>query len=159
MSGPLAGLKVLELAGIGPAPHASMILADLGADVVRIDRPGGAFDPLPAGTPDHLLRGRRSILLNLKQDDDKAKLRRLLAVADVLIEGYRPGVAERLGVGPDDCSAINPRLVYARMTGWGQDGPLARSAGHDINYIALTGIAAGSGSTSTPSRPGSSRPR
>jgi alpha-methylacyl-CoA racemase len=140
MSGPLAGLRVLELAGIGPSPHASMVLADLGADVVRVDRPGPAFDPLPAGVPDVLLRGRRSVSLNLKLDEDKERMRALIGAADVLIEGYRPGVAERLGVGPEACAAINPRLIYARMTGWGQDGPLAQTAGHDINYIALTGV-------------------
>ncbi|MFI5956037.1 CaiB/BaiF CoA transferase family protein [Cryptosporangium sp. NPDC051539] len=138
MPGPLSGLKVLELAGIGPGPHAAMILADLGADVVRVDRPVPGYDPA-AGTYDQLLRGRRSIALDLKDEDGLGRLRQLIAVADVLLEGYRPGVTERLGVGPDDCAAINPRLVYARMTGWGQDGPWAPRAGHDINYISLTG--------------------
>jgi len=137
-TGPLAGLRVLELAGIGPGPHAAMILADLGADVVRVDRPVPGLDPT-GGSPDQLLRGRRSIALNLKDADDKARLLRLVERADVLLEGYRPGVTERLGIGPDDLAAVNPRLVYARMTGWGQDGPWAQTAGHDINYISVTG--------------------
>ena len=139
MSGPLTGLRVIELAGIGPAPHAAMVLADLGADVVRIDRPVPGFDPLQAGTPDQLLRGRRSVALDLKQPADTERLLELVFAADVLLEGFRPGVTERLGIGPQDCAAINPGLIYARMTGWGQDGPLARTAGHDINYISLTG--------------------
>jgi alpha-methylacyl-CoA racemase len=138
VSGPLAGLKVLELAGIGPGPHAAMILADLGADVVRVDRPRPGFDPT-AGSNDQLLRGRRSVALNLKEPSDLERLRQLVGVADVLLEGYRPGVTERLGIGPDDCAALNPRLIYARMTGWGQDGPWAHTAGHDINYISVTG--------------------
>ena len=138
MPGPLHGLRVLELAGIGPGPHAAMILADLGADVVRVDRPRPGFDPT-AGSTDQLLRGRRSIALNLKDADDKARLLRLIEAADVLLEGYRAGVTERLGIGPDDCAAVNPRLIYARMTGWGQDGPWAHTAGHDINYISVTG--------------------
>jgi alpha-methylacyl-CoA racemase len=116
-----------------------MILADLGADVVRVDRPG-AFDyPIPPGERDPMLRGRRSVAFNLKVPEEHADLMRLIGVADVLIEGYRPGVAERLGVGPEACLEANPRLVYARMTGWGQDGPRAHQAGHDINYISLTG--------------------
>ncbi|MFC5992651.1 CaiB/BaiF CoA transferase family protein [Pseudonocardia hispaniensis] len=137
-NGPLAGLRVLELAGIGPGPHAAMILADLGADVVRIDRPGG----LTLGSPeavDPLLRGRRRVAADLKDPAGRETVLRLAEHADVLLEGYRPGVTERLGVGPTDCHARNPRLVYARMTGWGQDGPLAPRAGHDINYISLTG--------------------
>ncbi|SHN47134.1 CaiB/BaiF CoA transferase family protein [Cryptosporangium aurantiacum] len=137
-AGPLAGLKVLELAGIGPGPHAAMILADLGADVVRVDRPVPGLDPT-AGSADQLVRGRRSVALNLKDPDEKAQLLALVEKADVLLEGYRPGVTERLGLGPDDCVAVNPRLIYARMTGWGQDGPWARTAGHDINYISITG--------------------
>jgi alpha-methylacyl-CoA racemase len=141
MSGPLAGLKVLELAGLGPAPHAAMILADLGADVVRVDRPATAFGVVPGGaTADWLQRGRRSVVLDLKAPADHGTLMRLVAAADVLLEGYRPGVTERLGVGPAECQAVNPGLVYARMTGWGQDGPLARAAGHDLNYISLTGV-------------------
>ncbi|EXG81513.1 putative acyl-CoA transferase/carnitine dehydratase [Cryptosporangium arvum DSM 44712] len=133
--GPLTGLKVIELAGIGPGPHAAMVLADLGADVVRVDRP-----PASGGeASDQTLRNRRSVALNLKDAEDKATLLRLIEQADVLLEGYRPGVTERLGIGPDDCAAVNPRLVYARMTGWGQDGPWAHTAGHDINYISVTG--------------------
>ncbi|TMZ67400.1 CoA transferase, partial [Klebsiella pneumoniae] len=132
MPGPLTGLRVVELGGIGPGPHAAMILGDLGADVVRIDRPG-------AQTRDPLLRGRRSVVADLKTDEGRDLVLRLVAKADVLVEGYRPGVAERLGIGPADCHAVNPRLVYGRMTGWGQDGPLAPRAGHDINYISLTG--------------------
>jgi alpha-methylacyl-CoA racemase len=139
MQGPLAGLKVVELAGIGPVPHAAMILADLGADVAQVERPSGSPD-LTGGKPDHLLRGRRSVAADLKTADGRELVRRLVARADVLVEGFRPGVAERLGVGPADCHAINPRLVYGRMTGWGQDGPLAQRAGHDINYIGLTGV-------------------
>jgi len=136
--GPLAGLRVLELAGIGPGPHAAMVLADLGADVVRIDRPPS--DPDAEVRADYVLRGRRSVVLDLKEPPDREQFLALVAVADVLIEGYRPGVTERLGIGPDVCGTANPRLVYARMTGWGQDGPWARVAGHDINYLSLTGI-------------------
>ncbi|BCJ35113.1 CoA transferase [Actinocatenispora thailandica] len=138
MQGPLAGFRVVELAGIGPAPFAGMMLADLGADVVRVDRPGGQSVPLAAG---HrvLARNRRSLAVDLKQPDGVAVVRRLVAGADALIEGYRPGVAERLGLGPDECLAANPRLVYGRMTGWGQTGPLAQRAGHDIDFIALAG--------------------
>jgi alpha-methylacyl-CoA racemase len=133
MPGPLTGLRVIELAGIGPGPHAAMILADLGADVVRIERPGSQ-------ERDALLRGRRSVIADLKTVDGRDLVLRLATNADVLIEGYRPGIAERLGVGPDDCHAVNPRLIYGRMTGWGQDGPLAHMAGHDINYISITGV-------------------
>ncbi|MEV0854452.1 CaiB/BaiF CoA transferase family protein [Nocardia fluminea] len=138
MTGPLTGLRIIELAGIGPGPHAAMILADLGADVVRVERPGGTLD-VTGGRPDHLLRGRRSVIADLKTAEGRAFLRQLVAVADVLIEGFRPGVAERLGIGPKDFEDLNPRLVYGRMTGWGQDGPMVERAGHDINYIALTG--------------------
>ena len=138
MAGPLDGVRVVELAGIGPAPFAGMLLADLGADVVQVDRPGGGPDPVAAG---HriLRRGRRSIAVNLKDPAGAALVLRLVAASDVLIEGYRPGVAERLGLGPEACLAANPGLVYGRMTGWGQDGPLADRAGHDIDYIALAG--------------------
>jgi alpha-methylacyl-CoA racemase len=129
----------VELAGIGPGPHAAMILADLGADVVRIDRPDASTFPLPPNVADPMLRGRRSVTFDLKRPDERSKLMALIRVADVVIDPYRPGVVERLGVGPDECLATNPRLVYARMTGWGQDGPLADRAGHDINYISLTG--------------------
>lgn len=138
MAGPLRGLRVIELAGIGPGPHAAMILADLGADVVRVERPGGTLD-LTNGSPDHMLRGRRSVAADLKSAEGRALVLRLVAKADVLLEGYRPGVTERLGLGPTDCHAINPRLIYGRMTGWGQQGPKANRAGHDINYISLTG--------------------
>jgi alpha-methylacyl-CoA racemase len=138
-AGPLVGLRVVELAGLGPGPHAAMVLADLGADVVRIDRPAGTSHLGDAGSPDPTLRGRRLVAADLKTPAGVTAVLRLVERADVLIEGYRPGVAERLGVGPAECHARNPRLVYARMTGWGQDGPLARRAGHDINYISLTG--------------------
>ncbi|MDQ0381645.1 alpha-methylacyl-CoA racemase [Amycolatopsis thermophila] len=137
--GPLAGIRVLELAGIGPGPHAAMVLADLGADVVRVERPAGGLQVLPPQARDHLLRGRRSIAADLKTAEGKDLVGRLVEKADVLLEGFRPGVAERLGVGPEDCFARNPRLVYGRMTGWGQQGPRANQAGHDINYISLTG--------------------
>lgn len=142
MPGPLAGLRVIELAGIGPAPHAAMLLADLGADVVRIERPSAGTHSLQrrAGVEDQMLRGRRSVQLDLKDLADRETLLRLVERADVVIEGLRPGVTERLGAGPVDCHARNPRLVYARITGWGQDGPLAQRAGHDINYIALSGV-------------------
>ncbi|MFF3721009.1 CaiB/BaiF CoA transferase family protein [Streptomyces erythrochromogenes] len=137
-SGPLAGVRVVELAGIGPGPFAAMLLADLGADVVRVDRPGGgglAVDP----AYDITNRGKRSVLVDLKSADGPARVLDLVERADVLVEGFRPGVAERLGVGPAECHARNPRLVYGRMTGWGQEGPLAHTAGHDIAYIAVTG--------------------
>ncbi|MEW1902473.1 CaiB/BaiF CoA-transferase family protein [Streptomyces sp. NPDC086147] len=137
-NGPLTGVRVVELAGIGPGPFAAMLLADLGADVVRVDRPGGpglGIDP----ARDLTNRNKRSVLVDLKAADGPATVLDLVGRADVLIEGYRPGVAERLGVGPDACLARNPRLVYGRMTGWGQDGPLAPTAGHDIGYIAITG--------------------
>ncbi|WP_433454170.1 CaiB/BaiF CoA transferase family protein [Streptomyces sp. CA-142005] len=136
--GPLSGVRVVELAGIGPGPFAAMLLADLGADVVRVDRPGGpglGIDP----AYDVTNRNKRSIVVDLKAADGPARVLDLAERADILIEGYRPGVAERLGVGPGDCHARNPRLVYGRMTGWGQDGPLADRAGHDVSYIALTG--------------------
>jgi alpha-methylacyl-CoA racemase len=136
--GPLSGCRVVELAGIGPAPFAGMMLADLGAEVVRVDRPGvGMFAALERF--DLLNRGKKSVLLDLKQPWAVRAVLAMAERADVFIEGYRPGVAERLGVGPADCLARNPRLVYGRMTGWGQDGPLAQQAGHDIAYIALTG--------------------
>jgi alpha-methylacyl-CoA racemase len=136
--GPLAGLKVVELVGLAPAPFATMILADLGADVIRIDRARPSFDVI--GFPnDPLARGRRWIGLDTKSPQGKELALRLIDTADVLIEGYRPGVTERLGLGPADCLARNPKLVYGRITGWGQDGPLAQAAGHDINYIGLAG--------------------
>ncbi|MFH8413628.1 CaiB/BaiF CoA transferase family protein [Streptomyces collinus] len=136
--GPLSGVRVVELAGIGPGPFAAMLLADLGADVVRVDRPGGpglAIDP----AHDVTNRNKRSVVVDLKAPDGPEQVLGLAARADILVEGYRPGVAERLGVGPGPCHARNPRLVYGRMTGWGQEGPLAQRAGHDIAYIAPTG--------------------
>ncbi|MGW2519153.1 CaiB/BaiF CoA transferase family protein [Streptomyces sp. NPDC001617] len=136
--GPLTGVRVVELAGIGPGPFAAMLLADLGADVVRVDRPGGvglAINP----EYDVTNRNKRSVIVDLKSADGPARVLDLAERADILIEGYRPGVAERLGVGPEACHARNPKLVYGRMTGWGQEGPLAHRAGHDIAYIALTG--------------------
>ncbi|MFD5479222.1 CaiB/BaiF CoA transferase family protein [Streptomyces hawaiiensis] len=136
--GPLTGVRVVELAGIGPGPFAAMLLADLGADVVRVDRPGGpalAIDP----AYDVTNRNKRSVVVDLKAPDGPDQVLDLAARADILVEGNRPGVAERLGVGPEPCHARNPRLVYGRMTGWGQDGPLAQRAGHDIAYIAPTG--------------------
>ncbi|WP_026162661.1 CaiB/BaiF CoA transferase family protein [Kribbella catacumbae] len=136
--GPLDGVKVVELAGIGPAPFGCMMLAELGADVLRIERPGGG---LALGPPELELvnRGRRSVALNLKDPAAVATVLELVAKADVLVEGFRPGVAERLGLGPEACHEVNPKLVYGRMTGWGQDGPLSQSAGHDIDYLALSG--------------------
>jgi alpha-methylacyl-CoA racemase len=134
--GPLQGIRVIEMAGIGPGPFTAMMLSDMGAEVVRVDRPGSATgDP----TRDVLNRGRRSVAVDLKHPDGVEAVLRLTERADALIEGFRPGVMERLGLGPDDCLARNPRLVFGRMTGWGQDGPLAQAAGHDINYIALAG--------------------
>jgi alpha-methylacyl-CoA racemase len=137
-TGPLSGLKVIELAAVGPGPHAGMFLADYGADVVRIERQGGEQLGRPDAS-DPMLRGRRRVAANLKTEEGRRTLYRLVERADVLLEGYRPGVAERLGAGPDDLLAINARLVYARATGWGQEGPLAKLGGHDINYMSLTG--------------------
>ncbi|WP_134740455.1 CaiB/BaiF CoA-transferase family protein [Nocardioides sp. 503] len=148
-TGPLRGLKVVEIAGIGPGPHACMILADLGADVIRVERPGG--QALAGGATMLLNRGRPSVALNLKEPDAVATVLELVRGADVVIEGMRPGVTERLGLGPDDCLAVNERIVYGRMTGWGQDGPLAKAAGHDMNYIAITGALHGMGQD--PARP------
>ncbi|WP_369255374.1 CaiB/BaiF CoA transferase family protein [Geodermatophilus amargosae] len=135
MNRPLDGVRVVEMAGIGPGPHACMMLADLGAEVVRVERPGRR----EAATDRHTLRGRTVVEADLKSPDDLERVRALAARADVLVEGFRPGVMERLGLGPQVLLPGNPRLVYARMTGWGQDGPLAPRAGHDINYISLTG--------------------
>jgi len=142
-TGPLRGVRVVELAGIGPGPHACMILADLGADVIRVDRPGG--QALTGGQHDLLNRGRPSVALDLKHPDGVATVLDLVATADVLVEGLRPGTTERLGLGPDACLARNRRLVYGRMTGWGQAGPLSRTAGHDLGYIAITGALFGLG--------------
>ncbi len=138
-AGPLAGVRIVELAGIGPGPFAGMVLADLGAEVIGIDRPGGA-GPFDLAV---LRRGRRSICVDLKSPEGREIVLDLVASADALIEPYRPGVMERLGLGPDECHARNPRLVYARMTGWGQDGPQARYAGHDLTYTATSGLLSG----------------
>ena len=139
--GPLAGYRIVEFAGLGPAPMCAMLLADLGADVVRIDRARGRVDRMGRGDRTDLLsRSRRSIAIDLKKPEGLGVALGLIDKADALIEGFRPGVMERLGVGPDVCLARNPRLVYGRMTGWGQVGPLAAAAGHDINYIAISGV-------------------
>lgn len=148
MSGPLAGLRVLEFAGIGPGPHCAMLLADLGAEVVRIDRAGGNGWPNPV-----VDRGRSTVTIDIRSEEGRAFCYDAADKADVLIEGFRPGVMERLGLGPDILCERNPRLVYVRMTGWGQSGPLARAAGHDINYIALTGALAAMGSPGEPAMP------
>jgi alpha-methylacyl-CoA racemase len=140
MSGPLAGVRIIELAGLGPAPFAGMMLADAGAEIIRIDRSDRAMYPPPAEPDSDLLnRGRRSVAVDLKRPAGAELVLRLASRADGLIEGFRPGVAERLGIGPDACLARNRALVYGRMTGWGQDGPMAQMAGHDINYIAVAG--------------------
>ncbi|QUX22069.1 MULTISPECIES: CaiB/BaiF CoA transferase family protein [Nocardiopsis] len=137
--GPLNGIRVVEFTGIGPAPMAAMLLADLGADVVRLDRPQAA-EAMNAGLPGpHMSEGRTVLGADLKSEEGRALARDLVERADVLLEGFRPGVMERLGLGPDTCLELNPRLVYARVTGWGQDGPLARTAGHDMNYISVNG--------------------
>lgn len=145
----------MELASLGPGPHAAMILADLGADVVRVERPAGRALQLGAdGAIDAVLRGRRFIAANLKDPDDRDAVLALATHADIVIEGLRPGVAERLGVGPNDCLNLNPALIYGRVTGWGQEGPLAQSVGHDINYIGLTGALHAMGRASeTPTPP------
>ncbi len=154
MAGPLSGVKILEVQGIGPGPFGTMMLSDMGADVVRVDRTR-RVDTLPNDKPslDFLARGRRSVALDLKHPDGAETLLRLVEKADVLIEGFRPGVMERLGLGPDVCLERNPGLVYARMTGWGQDGPLAHAAGHDINYISLAGVLAHIGRAGEPPLP------
>ena len=154
MAGPLSGIRVLELAGIGPGPFCAMMLADMGADVLRVDRP----EPVDLGLPlepkfDVIARGRRSIALDLKHTGAIEIALALVEKADVLIEGFRPGVTERLGLGPDACLARNPRLVYGRVTGWGQDGPLAQAAGHDINYIAIAGALHAIGPAQRPAPP------
>jgi len=138
VAGPLSGIKIIELAGIGPSPYGCMLLADAGADVLRLERPGV---PLPPGAPnwDLLNRSRPSVGIDLKNPDAITLVKDLIRDADVLVEGFRPGVAERLGLGPQELLAINPALVYGRMTGWGQDGPLGDRAGHDINYISIAG--------------------
>jgi alpha-methylacyl-CoA racemase len=143
-TGPLRGVRVVEIAGIGPGPHAATLLADLGADVIRLERPSGVVSPGDRAT-DLLTRGRPSVALDLKRPEAVAAVLTLVEGADVLLEGMRPGATERLGLGPEDCLARNPRLVYGRMTGWGQEGPLARAAGHDINYVSVAGALHGLG--------------
>jgi alpha-methylacyl-CoA racemase len=147
--GPLVGVRVIELGGIGPGPHAGMVLADLGADVVRVRRPGGLA--MPAEDRDLLHRGKRIVDLDVKTRP--GTLLELAAKADVLLDCFRPGTCERLGIGPDDCAAVNPRLIYARITGWGQDGPLAQTAGHDINYLSQTGALSAMGYRDRPPMP------
>jgi alpha-methylacyl-CoA racemase len=157
MAGPLAGLKVIEMVGIGPCPFAAMMLADMGADVIRIDRKPDQDAPNPypmLGTKfDVMARGRRSLALDLKDPRARQVLLDLVAKADVLVEGFRPGVMERLGLGPDPCLDRNPRLVYGRVTGWGQTGPLALAAGHDLNYVALSGMLHAMGRADGPPAP------
>ena len=148
MAGPLIGLKIVEMAGLGPGPFAAMMLADHGAELIRVERPGNLAVP-----NDPLTRSRRSIALDLKSDEGVAIVRKLAQRADGLIEGYRPGVMERLGLGPDELLKDNSKLVYGRVTGWGQDGPLAGEAGHDIDYLALTGLLAGLGPKAGPPIP------
>ena len=147
--GPLAGVKVIELGGIGPGPHAGMVLADLGADVVRVRRPGGLT--MPSEDRDLLHRGKRIVDLDVKAQPEA--LLELAAKADVLLDCFRPGTCERLGIGPDDCAAVNPRLIFARITGWGQDGPMAQTAGHDINYLSQTGALSAIGYSDRPPMP------
>jgi alpha-methylacyl-CoA racemase len=149
MPGPLAGLTIIEMAGLGPGPFAAMMLADHGAEVIRVERPGNLAVP-----NDPLTRSRRSLSVNLKTEQGVAIVRRLASQADGLIEGYRPGVMERLGLGPELLHQANPKLVYGRVTGWGQEGPLAQEAGHDINYIAITGLLHGIGPKDRPVVPG-----
>jgi alpha-methylacyl-CoA racemase len=139
LSGPLQGFKIIELAGIGPGPFAGMMLSDMGAEVLRVDRAQAVREDGRPPVHDVLGRGRKSVGVDLKHAEGRETVLRLVEQADALIEGFRPGVTERLGIGPDDCLARNPRLIYGRMTGWGQDGPYASMAGHDINYIALSG--------------------
>jgi alpha-methylacyl-CoA racemase len=148
-SGPLVGVRVLEFAGLGPPQHAALLLADMGADVVRIERTRG----LPRSAHSTLSRGRTSVEFDLKDPADVARCWAAIGKADVLIEGYRPGVMERLGFGPQAALEANPRLIYGRMTGWGQTGPLAMTAGHDINYIAIAGALAGMGTPGEPPPP------
>jgi alpha-methylacyl-CoA racemase len=157
MAGPLAGIRVVEMVGLGPCPFAAMMLADMGAEVIRIDRKPapGAPNPFPMlGTKfDVMARGRRSLALDLKRPEAKEVVLKLVEQADVLLEGFRPGVMERLGLGPDACQGRNRRLVYGRVTGWGQDGPLAQAAGHDLNYIALSGMLQAMGRADGPPAP------
>jgi alpha-methylacyl-CoA racemase len=157
MTGPLKGLKIIEMVGIGPCPFAAMMLADMGADVIRIDRKPDPNAPNPypmLGTKfDVMARGRRSLALDLKDPRARQLLLDLVAEADVLVEGFRPGVMERLGLGPDLCLDRNPKLVYGRVTGWGQSGPLSQAAGHDLNYVALSGMLHAMGRDGSPPAP------
>ena len=157
MAGPLAGIRVIEMVGLGPCPFAAMMLADMGAEVIRIDRKPvpGAVSPFPMlGTKfDVMARGRRSLALDLKQPEAREVMLQLVEQADVLLEGFRPGVMERLGLGPVVCQARNAKLVYGRITGWGQTGPLAQAAGHDINYLALSGMLHAMGRADAPPAP------
>jgi len=146
--GPLTGLRVVEFEGIGPAPHCAMLFADMGADVLRISRPGGNGWPNPV-----MDRGRASLVLDLATAEGRARAAEIVALADVLIEGFRPGVMERLGLGPDPMAEANPRLIYGRLTGWGQEGALARTAGHDITYMAMSGALAAMGRPGEPPVP------
>ena len=147
--GALTGVRIVEFAGIGPLPHCAMLLADLGAEVVSVERPGGRLQPPNAA----LERGRHRVTLDFADRGDLATARAAAERADVVMEGFRPGVMERLGLGPDELCAANPRLIYARLTGWGQDGPLAKTAGHDINYLAVTGALAALGRPGEPPPP------
>jgi alpha-methylacyl-CoA racemase len=152
--GPLSGLKIVELAGIGAGPHCAMMLADLGAEVVRVDRPIASGLGVPIDPKfDLILRGRRSLAIDLKTDAGCNTVLHMIDQADAVIESFRPGVVERMGLGPDICLKRNPKLVYARLTGWGQDGPYAQMAGHDINYIALSGVLHAIGSSNGPPVP------
>lgn len=137
MAGPLSGLKIIEMAGIGPGPFCGMLLADMGAEVIRIDRPGA--DRLSSWRFDITTRGRKTLCLDMKKPGSKEAVLKMIEGADAIFEGFRPGVMEKMGLGPDECLARNPKLVYGRMTGWGQFGPLSKAAGHDINYIAISG--------------------
>lgn len=149
MKRPLEGVRIVEFAGLGPAPHACMVLSDLGANVVRVERPG----KIDEGAFRHTLRGRSIVHADLKSEQDRHDVLRLISDADVLVEGFRPGVMERLELGPEHTFALNPRLIYARMTGWGQHGPMATSAGHDINYLSLTGALHATGKADQPLPP------
>ena len=153
MTGPLSGVRIVEMAGLGPVPFAAMWFTDMGADVIRVDRPNRRDDDLAGVEPALLRRGRRSIGIDLKQPDGAAIVLDLVAGADAIVEGFRPGVMERLGLGPDECLARNGSLVYGRMTGWGQDGPWASMAGHDIDYLALSGMLHAIGPASQPVPP------
>ncbi|MDN3638819.1 CaiB/BaiF CoA-transferase family protein [Simiduia curdlanivorans] len=151
--GPLTGIKIIEMKGIGPGPYAGQVLADLGAEVVVVERVSKPNSIAPPSAQDVNSRGKKSIALNLRTTEGLNTLLTLVEKADVIFEGNRPGVAERLGFGPDECLARNPKIIYGRMTGWGQTGPLAQSAGHDYNYISLTGVAAAIGSQAQPTVP------